>query len=182
VRLGAKIDTNSFNKFNSTLKDSGKLFDNFSLGTIASFGKMEIAVVGMFAAVGSGIIGLADKTAMADQLYRLFGLRMLIGKDAARAVSMATDERGASLDEIAYDPELNRRFQYLYEQTIKLGKTLGSNFDRNMVSIRDLKTEYKFFGDELEVIAMGSVSKLFDKLGIGSGIYHYHQLAAPRRT
>jgi hypothetical protein len=95
VRLGSQVDTNSFNKFNSTLKDSGKIFDNFSLGTIASFGKMETAVVGMFAAVGSGIIGLADKTAMADQQYRLFGLRMLMGKDAARAMSMATDELGA---------------------------------------------------------------------------------------
>jgi hypothetical protein len=169
VRLGSQVDTNSFNKFNSTLKDSGKIFDNFSLGTIASFGKMETAVVGMFAAVGSGIIGLADKTAMADQQYRLFGLRMLMGKDAARAMSMATDELGASLDEIAYDPELNRRFQYLYEQNIKLGKTLGSNFDRNMVSIRDLKAEYRLFGSELEVLTMGSVSKLFEKLGFGSG-------------
>jgi hypothetical protein len=89
IRLGAEVDKDSFNKFNATLKDSGKAFGDFSFGTIANFGKMEGAIVGMFAAVGAGLIGLADKTAMADQSYRLMGLRMLMGKDSARAMSMA---------------------------------------------------------------------------------------------
>lgn len=169
VRLGSQVDTASFAKFNNTLKDSAKTFGDFSLGTVVNFAKIETSLVGMFAAVGTGIISLADKTAMADQQYRLFGLRMMMGKDAARAMSMATDDLGASLDEIAYDPELNQRFQHLYEQEINLGKTLGGNFNSNMIAMRGIRTEAKFFGDELEVLAMGSVSKLFEKLGFGTG-------------
>lgn len=169
VKLGAVTDANSFNKFNATLKDSTKIVGDFSLSTIANFGKLEVAIVGMFGAVGAGIIGLADKTAMADQSYRLMGLRMLMGKDSARAMSMATDELGASLDEIAYDPELNRRFQALYEQNIKLGKSLGTGVGASMMGIRDLRMEYKMFETELEFLTIGAVSKLFEKLGFGSG-------------
>lgn len=169
VKLGAGVDSASFTKFNNTIKDSGKTFGDFSLGTITQFAKIESTIVGMFAAIGTGIISLADKTAMADQSYRLMGLRMLMGKDAARAMSMATDDLGASLDEIAYDPELNKRFQALFEREVQLGKVLGKNFDGNMKGIRDLRTEFKFFGDELNVLTMGSVSKLFEKLGFGNG-------------
>lgn len=169
VKLSSSVDTGSFNKFNSTLKDSAKTFGDFSLGSVANFVKLETALVGMFAAVGTGIIGLADKTAIADQQYRLFGLRMLMGTDAARSMTMALDALGVSMDQAAYDPELNRRFRELDEWGNKLGKGLGPNFEKNMIGIRDLREEYSKFGMELQMLGAGTVSKIFEDLGFGSG-------------
>lgn len=169
VKLGAIVDVGSFNKFNATISGSERGILSFSKKIINGFTKVEFSVVGALTSIGTGLIALADKTAMADQQYRLLGMRMLMTKDSARAMQMAQDDLGASLDEIAFDPELNRRFQYLYEQQIKLAKTLGPNFSKNMESIRDLRMEYKFFGDELNVLTMGSISKMYEKLHLGSG-------------
>jgi len=169
VKLGSTVDTSSFDKFNNTLKGSERIVDSYVTSAARGFIKLESTIVGAFASFGLGMIFLMDKTAMADQRYRLFGMRMLMGKDAARAMSMATDDLGASLDQIAYDPELNKRFQYLYEQEVKLGKTLGPGFNDATMAMRGLRTEYKFFGDEVEVLGMGIISKFFNKLGYGSG-------------
>ena len=48
IRLGCEIDKDSFNKFNATLKDSAKIFGDFSLNTIANFGKLEVAIVDLW--------------------------------------------------------------------------------------------------------------------------------------
>lgn len=169
VKLGASVDTPSFDKFKSALSVSEKSVTAFASSTITSLFKIETVAIGALSSVGVGLIGLADKTAMADQQYRLFGMRMLMTKDSARAMSVATDELGASLDEIAFDPELNRRFQQLYEQNMKLGKAMGSNFDKNMIGIRDIRMEYKKFTTELEFLSGGVISQMFEKLGYGTG-------------
>jgi Mannosyl-glycoprotein endo-beta-N-acetylglucosaminidase len=169
VKLGAVIDAPSFSRFDLTLKDAGKAVFAFAGNTTLQFMKLEATIVGALSAAGTGLITLADKTAMADQQYRLLGLRMLMTKESARAMSLAQEELGATLDEIAYDPELNRRFQYLYEQNMKLGQAMGTGFNDNMRSIRDIRMEYKRFQTELEFLAGGVVSHLFEKLGFGNG-------------
>jgi hypothetical protein len=169
VRLGAAIDQGSWSKFDVTLLRADRTVTNFTSNVALNFVKFEAAVLSSLTTAGVGLITLADKTAMADQQYRLFGMRMLMNKDSARAMQMATEELGASLDQIAYDPELNRRFQYLYEQNIKLGKTLGDNFDKNMISIRDLRMEYERLSKETDILAAGAISTLFTKLGYSSG-------------
>lgn len=169
VKLGANVDQGSFDKFFNTLHLGSVGTSNFAMDAIKQFGKMEVAFIGMTATIGSGIIAMADKTAMADQSYRLLGMRMLMGTNSARAMSMALEDLGASLDEVAFDPELNRRFQALEAQYEHLGKTLGGGFEKNMVSIRDLRMEFKMFERELEFMTMGTVSQLFEKLGFGSG-------------
>jgi Transglycosylase SLT domain len=169
VKLGATVDTSSVSKFSSTISSMTNQVSSMTTGIVRDFVKIEGAIVGTFASVGLGIIGLADKTAMADQQYRLFGLRMLMGKDAARAMQLATDNLGASLDQIAYDPELNARFRDLYDRNMKLSQSLGMGFDSNMKMIRGIRTEVKQFGTELTFLTMGTVSSLFEKLGLGSG-------------
>lgn len=168
IRVGALPDTASFRRLGFALKDATHLINGFSLTGIKSILALEVATVGAFSAIGLGLIGLADKTAMTDQSYRLMGMRMLMTKNSARAMQTALDELGATIDEVAYDPELNKRFQYLYEQNIKMGKTMGEGYDKNMRSIRDLREEYKRFGTEFEYMVAGSVSKLFEKLGFGN--------------
>jgi hypothetical protein len=169
VKLGASVDTLSFRKFNDVLSVSNRSATSFVTSLATSFVKLDATITSVFAGIGLSIISLADKTAMADQQYRLFGMRMLMSTESARAMQLATDELGASLDQIAYDPELNKRFQFLYEQNLKLANSLGSGFERNMRSIRDIRMEVKRFTTELEFMTMGTVNELFQKLGFGSG-------------
>lgn len=169
VKLSALPDSASFSKFAVTLKDASSLVDLFSTKTIRNIVGMELAAVGAFSAIGLGMIGLADKAAMTDQQYRLFGLHMLMNKDSARAMQMALDDLGATIDEVAFDPELNKRFQELYERNIKLGKILGGSFDDFTFKVRDLRMEYKKFTDELIVAEWKTLEDIFEKLGYGSG-------------
>jgi hypothetical protein len=169
VKLGAAVDDGSWRKFAVVIRGAEKSVESFTGLSARMFLKFEVAAIGAFVAVGTGLIALADKTAMADQQYRLFGLRMLMSKDTARAFQMSLDELGATIDQVAFDPELNRRFQYLYQQNLRLGHALGQNFDDNMIKIRDIRMEFKLLSNGLEILAAGSVSKLFEKLGYGSG-------------
>ncbi len=168
VKVAALPDASSFLKLGNTLKDTELSIGGLTTKAVVSLAKFETASLGVFSAIGVGLISLADKTAMTDQSYRLMGLRFLMTKSSARSMQLALDELGATIDEVAYDPELNKRFQFLYEYNQKLGKTLGTNFDRNMQSIRDLRMEYKMFGTEFEFLVGGVISKLFDKVGLGS--------------
>ncbi len=166
VELKAIPDSQSWLKFAVVLKEATHAIDGFSLNTLKNVVGIEVAAVGAFAAMGVSMIGLADKAAMTDQSYRLMGMRMLMTKESSRAMQIALDELGATIDEVAYDPELNKRFQFLYEQNIKLGRAMGANYDDNMRSIRDLRVEYSRFSAEFEFLIGGVVSSLFDKLGI----------------
>lgn len=170
IRVGAIPDTASFTRLGYVLKDATNMVEGFSLKSVKSIMGVQVAAIGAFAAVGTGLITLADRAAMTDQSYRLFGLRMLMTKDSARAMQVALDELGATIDEVAYDPELNKRFQALYEHNMKLGKSMGANFDKNMKGIRDIRQEYKMFAADFDTFLIGGViSKLFDKLGYGDG-------------
>jgi hypothetical protein len=169
VKVGALPDTASFTRLGESLKSTEKLVQGFGVKTVKTMVELELATVGAFTAAGIAMIAAADKAAMTDQSYRLLGLRMLMNKSSARSMQVALDELGATIDEVAYDPELNKRFQYLYEQNMKLGKTMGSTYDKNMIGIRDLRMEYKRFGAEFEFLVGGTISKAFEKLGYGSG-------------
>jgi hypothetical protein len=169
IKLGTTIDVGAFNKFQSTLMQANNQVASMTSGAVKDFIKLEGAMVGTFTAIGAGIITLADRTAMADQQYRLLGERMLMGKENARSMQMALDVLGATLAQVTYDPELNERYNDLLERNEALSKSLGSNFDNNMKQIRGLRVEVKQFGTELTFLSMGTVSKLFDKLGYGSG-------------
>ncbi len=171
IRLGATTDTASFTKFHGVLKDTGHAVESFTGGAVGSFVKLESTIVSTFAAAGVGLISLADKTALADQQFNIMGARMLMTKNSFRAMQSATDALGVSLSDIVADRtgELNNEFQDLYQRNLKLGKQLGTGFDSSMVGVRRLRVEFKQFETELEFLSAGVVSKLFEKLGFGSG-------------
>ena len=169
VRIAALPDTKSFTKAALILTRTELSLEHVAKTAVKTMLAFETASVTAFAAIGVGLISLADKTAMTDQSYRIMGMRMLMTKESARAMQMALDELGATIDEVAFDPELNQRFHYLYEQNIRLGKQLGGDFDKIQRNIRDIRMEYKRFGTELEFLSYGVVSDLFQKLGFGNG-------------
>lgn len=169
VRIAALPDTKSFTRAALLLTKTELSLANVAKTATKSILAFETASISALAAIGIGLVSLADKTAMTDQSYRLMGMRMLMTKDSARAMQMALDELGATIDEVAFDPELNQRFQYLYEQNIRLGKQLGGDYDKIQRNIRDIRMEYKRFGTELEFLSYGVVTQLFNKLGFGNG-------------
>lgn len=168
VKVSAFPDAKSFGQMANILARTELSIAGVSHSALKSIVAFEVASITAFAAIAVGLISLADKTAMTDQSYRLMGMRMLMTKDTSRAMQQALDELGATIDEVAYDPELNQRFQYLYEENIKLGKQLGTNFDVVERNVRDIRMEYKRFGNELEMLSYGAISQLFTKLGFGN--------------
>jgi soluble lytic murein transglycosylase-like protein len=168
VRIAALPDTKSFVKAGMILARTELSIAGVAKSALKSVIAFEAASVTAFAAIGVGLVSLADKTAMTDQQYRLMGIRMLMTKSSARAMQQALDELGATIDEVAMDPELNARFQYLYNENIRLGKQLGGDFDVIQRNVRDIRMEYKRFGNELEVLSYRVISDLFEKLGFGN--------------
>lgn len=165
VRIGALTDQQSFAKGLVLLTRTEMKFNSLASTGVKAFASLEFAGISFFGSIGAGLITLADKTAMTDQSYRLMGMRFLMTKDSARAMQTALDQLGATIDEVAYDPELNARFQYLYKQNIELGKRLGGDFDHVQRNIRDIRMEYKRFSTELEFLSYRVVTDLFQKLG-----------------
>ena len=168
VRLGADVDAKSWGKFQKVLTVSAKQVEAFageggSIGLIATaMIKAEAFAVSSMITIGGAIMGVADKTAIADQNYRLLGMRMMMGTKQARAMSQALSTLGVSLDQVMYDPELAERFKDLYERNISLGGKLGDTFSRNMYMIRGMKTEAEQFRNEIGYLAGATISNLFE--------------------
>ena len=165
IKVGALPDASSFTALGKQLVKTGLSVATFSETAVKDILKLDIVVTAAFGAMGLGLVELANKTAMADQSYRLLGLRMLMTKESARAMQLALDELGATIDEVAYDQELNKRFHFLYEQNLKMGRLLGENFDDITEKLRSFRMEYKQFGVEFEMTVWSSITKLFSKLG-----------------
>lgn len=169
VSLGFQVNQPELAKFQGTLQGVAKVVDQNTSGIIKDFLKLQIAVTGAFLAVGTGAIAMVDKVAMADQTYRLMGMQMFMSKNAAQSFDIALKSLGATMDQVAWDPELNGRFVELLELQDKLQKSLGSDFEKNMVSIRDLRMEWSKFTIEMQYLSYSVVNDLFNKLGLGSG-------------
>ena len=168
VQVAAIPDAQSFLKLSRVLKLADREITGLAGTGLSTFIKFESASLAVFGSIGLGLVSLADKVAMTDQSYRLLGLRMLMTKESARAFQQALDEVGVTADEAAYDPESNKRVEELYNKNMELGRKLGDGFDKSAKSIRDIRQEYKMFGNEVEYLVAGVVTKLFTKLGFGS--------------
>jgi hypothetical protein len=115
------------------------------------------------------VIGMAEHVASADQKYRLFGMGMFMSQEAARKLKVGMDALGASLEEIAWDPELNGNFLKLADLQDRLAKGLGPKFEGNMRDIRDMAQKFRELRIELEYLSYGFISRLFEKMGTSIG-------------
>jgi Transglycosylase SLT domain len=173
VGLGFSVDQSGLQKFNQSLAQVGKTVattvGNNSKGVIGDLFKMQFAITSAFAAVGVGAVGLVDKIAMFDQSMRLGALSAFMSKNGYQSMNVALQALGATIDQVAWDPELHARFLQLQQDQKAMMFGLGPDFEANMKNIRDLRFEWSRFTVELQYLSMGVVNDLFTKLGFGSG-------------
>lgn len=169
VSLGFEVKQPQLDKFNQTLDNVGKVVEKNTSGVIGNLFKLQFALTSAFLAVGTGVVAMIDKVAMADQSYRLLGLQMFMSKNAAQSMDISLKALGATIDQVAWDPELHERFMQLQKDQRSMVAGLGGDFEKNMRSIRDLRFEWSRFTVELQYLSMGVVNDLFNKLGLGSG-------------
>ena len=131
---------------------------------IRKVAEFESAAIAGFAAIGGAAITMADKTAMADQDFRLLALHMYTSIPVARELKIGLDALGATMEDVMYDPELARRFQQLVDAQVQMTKGMP-DFEANMEKIRDMRFEFTKFGVELEYLRMHVLNDLMRAFG-----------------
>lgn len=165
IKLGFTTDTVGYARFANALRDASTLVDNQYLRMGKAVLGFQAAVTGMFATVGATALGFADRTAMADQEYRLLALHMYTSLPVARELKIALDALGQPLENIMWDPELARRFNQLVKDQRVLTQELGPGFENQMLKIRDVRFEFTRFGVELKYLTMLVVEDLAKAFG-----------------
>lgn len=150
VKLGFTTDTVGYARFANALRDASSLVENQTFGMAKKILEAQGAATGLFAAIGAGALGMADKVAMADQDYRLLALHMYTSLPVARELKVALDALGQPLENVMWDPELAARFHQLVDDQRRLTEELGPNFESNMVKIRDVRFEFTRLGVTIE--------------------------------
>lgn len=171
VDLGFNVNQSQYNKFTSTLKESALAVTKEVEGIAGSLIKWQTSIIGMFAAVSGAVIGTMDKVAMADQEYRLFGERMFMDTEHARSMKIALDALGVSLEDVAFDDELNKRYLQLQKDQADMAHALGPDFEKNMKSIRDVDFELNRLKVEFKFFTFAATNDIFKALNLGSGTF-----------
>jgi len=166
VKLGFSHDTAAFYRFTHALRDAESVVGSSYLNMAKKVLEFQVAGVGAFAAIGAAAVGIADKTAMADQEYRLLALHLYTSLPVARELKIALDALGQPLENVMWDPELARRFRQLVEDQRILTRELGPSFEAQMLKIRDVRFEFNRFGVDLQYLTMNVVAKLAKAFGI----------------
>lgn len=165
VGLGFAVNQPELSKFEAGIKKAGSAVEASTSGVVKSLLKWQTEATAAFVAVSSAVIALADHVAMADQEYRLFGLRMFLTTENARKLKMGMDALGASMEQIAWDPETRKRFLELSDLQDSLTGSLGPDFEDNMRKIRDVRFEFTKLKIEMEYLSFKVVESLFNKMG-----------------
>lgn len=165
VGLGFAVDVQQYKRFESTLASAAKAVNKETASIGSSLLKWQVGIVGMFVAVSGAVLGMMDKVSMADQEYRLFGERMFMSTNQARSMKTALDALGASIEEVAFDPELHDRFMQLQKDQKTMYDSLGmGGFEAAAKGMRDITFELDRFKVELGVLQMGVFKELFKGL------------------
>jgi hypothetical protein len=166
VKLGFEDDPAGYAKFKSTLTDAAGIAVSRTKDIVESLGKWQVATVGAFAAIGGAFLGIADKVADADLGFQLIATKMYMGVGAAKQLSIATDVLGHSLDEIAWNPELHRRFDVLLSDQERMAHVMGQGYEPGLYNIREIRFQFSRLQDELQFgFLPGLVSEVFKDLG-----------------
>jgi len=166
VSLGFSTDMPSFRRYESMLKDAETAAERHTSGITATLLKAQGLIASGFLAVSGSIIGLADHVAMADQGYRLFGLRMMMTQTSAKHLQIALDSLGVTMEQAVWDREVHGRVLKSIRDQVEMEHRLGDHFSKNMIGIRDLRAEFASLQVAANYLGQAFTSDLFEKLGI----------------
>jgi hypothetical protein len=164
VKLGFSTDDPAYRHLDSVMADAERTVTAHTGGILKRVLEMQAGVAGAFTSLSLAIVGMVDKVAMADQGYRLMGLRMLMTGESARKLDLITKGLGASLEEIIWDPELHRRAVMMSEDIDRWSRALGPDFEARMLRIRDFRMEFSRLEVAAKFLGMQFVGSLFEKL------------------
>jgi Mannosyl-glycoprotein endo-beta-N-acetylglucosaminidase len=168
IKLGGYVDQSGMSQFRSALSEAALLVDSRSIQMARSFGAAQAEIIGGFAAIGTATIGLLDKTAMADQSFRLFALHMYLSKERARELKVTMDALGEPLENLSWDAELRARAERLIAlQRAMAPEAEGGDFEEQMRRIRDIRAEFTAMEIELQYLGMHVASDFMTALGMG---------------
>jgi hypothetical protein len=165
VSLGFQVEKGELRKFEDGIKAASRFVEKNTSGIIKQVAGWQTAIVGGFAAIATSVIGFGDHVADQDQKFRLFALRMFMTQESAKKLSIGLNALGASLEEVAWDPELHARFLTLIADQTKLQAQLGPDFAQNMRSIRDVRFELTRLQVAAQYLGMKLVSDIFKSFG-----------------
>jgi hypothetical protein len=140
VSLGYDVDMTSYQKFDRTLKDAAHKVEGHTNGMGLAYVKAATIITSALASVGFATIGLLDKISGADLEYQKFAMHMLMGKDAAMRMKVATDALGESIEDIAWNPELRERYFALTRQA--RGMEQPKDAAAQLRYLRDIRFEF----------------------------------------
>jgi hypothetical protein len=167
VKLGFETDDPSIRKFQGILAEAEHVVSSRSTGMSKSILEAQGAIFGAFTSISAAIIGTVDKAAMADQSYRLLGLRMLMTTESARKMDLITKALGADLPTIVWDKELHQRAVDMGERIDKMTSMLGPGFEKSMKSIRDVHVGFDQLAVDVKFLGYKFAFDLWDKIAPG---------------
>lgn len=116
IKLGVQIDTAAFDKMKDLLKDLEKVMGNSVSSQALKMTTGAGLIVGAYATIMTAITKTISKVAEADMSYQLLAQRMYMSVEAAKAYKQATDTLGYSIDQIAWNAELQSKYLILVKQ------------------------------------------------------------------
>lgn len=140
VALGFKVDSSSFGKMQETLRKLDHSVGRTTSGIALGFGKAGAAAASGIMSIGAATVDLMNKVAEADLNYQKFAMRMYMAKDAAQQFKIVTDSMGESINDIAWMPELNKRYQQLMKEA--KGMSTPEDAGQQLEKIRDIRFEF----------------------------------------
>lgn len=140
VALGFHVDSAAYNKIQSTLNQLDNAVEKHTGVMAANYMKASTTIVSSLVAIGAATVDLLNKVAQADLGYEKFAMRMYMARDAAKQMKIVTDAMGESLDDIAWIPELNQRYQILMKEA--RGMEQGGDARGQLQYLRDVRMEY----------------------------------------
>jgi Transglycosylase SLT domain len=167
VSLGFAVDQPQLRQFQDTLRSMSASVERATTGTpfgmAGLFVKAGAAAVGALASVATGAVGLMNHVAQSDLGFQLYARRMFMATDAARAMKIATDALGVSIEDIVWGPkELAQRFSKLVDDQRRMVEGMGgeANYEKQMRQIRDVTFEFTRMKVELKLLSMSVVKDL----------------------
>ena len=166
VGIGFSVNQQQLKKFTGVLEDIGKKVEVKSASMGSKFAKAGGVMVATITSIVGATALLMDKVAKSDMGYQLYGMRMYTNTEVAKKMKIAIDALGYSMEEIAFNPELNKRFGTLIADQIRLQKGLPANFKQSMTDIREIDFQFTRLKVKLMWFMDGLAGKLAKSLGL----------------